>query len=205
MSPTPLSTNQVGKYYVHSPYGDENIPLVDSTESSPLRRRALLQPPPLDRDMAPYRFTLGSPRPKKPVMADLLYNQYPIISDKIKDALEPFLGRSAECFPAQVETKKRAYPYWLVHSLQDHDVLDCERSEFNVISTGAISWIDKMFLDEDRLGEIRLEDRYLFKLGRSSVVYLWHEDVVLAVEATGPTGIRFFPAEGFGQDLLFSA
>lgn len=192
----------VGNYYVHSRDNDDRYPNLDSIEGA-RRCRAFRSATPLDQNEPPYRFVLASPKPRKPVMVDYHFDSFPVISDKIKEALMPVIGVSGEFFPAIIETQEKTYNYWLFHALRIYDVMDMDRSEYTMTSLGRVSWLDRLVIRYDKLNDVPLQDRLFFKLDNTSGVYLWHETLVRAIEAVQPKGIRFSLAEGYSQDSFF--
>lgn len=70
---------------------------------------------------------------------------------------------------------------------------------------GTFSWIDHLVIDFAKLAKIPQEDRLRFRLSGSAVVWLWHEDIVQVIEASGATGIGFSLAEGYRQDSVFNS
>lgn len=62
--------------------------------------------------------------PRNLELADHYKEPDPIVSDKIKDAIAQAVEDSAEFVSAQIETKDGVFPYWVIHSLKEHDVID---------------------------------------------------------------------------------
>jgi hypothetical protein len=208
---TPLSRKKVmdvkslGRYFTHSRSANQNHPLVCSLESSPNKRRMLKADVAIGQNIAPFRMGLQAPVPRRPELADHHKSPRPLVSDAFKEAIEHLVAESAEFVPAQLETPEGIFPYWLLHSLCSNDVLDHENSKISLTPSGSIMWIDALFLDFKKIAEIKKEERMLFQLKGSSVVWLWHEDVVRAVEKSGATGISFTLAQGYSQDQIFKS
>jgi hypothetical protein len=192
-----------GRYFIHSRSGDRRYPLICRLGNYPRKDRLLLSDAPIGANIAPFRLGLQAPIPRRPLLADHHKMPGPVVSDKIKDAIEAIVAESSEFVPAQIEMPDGIFPYWLIHSLRTSDVLDREHSKFHTTDFGSIAWIDELFIDYAKLAEIKKEERMLFQLKGSSVVWLWHEDVVRAIQQTGATGISFSPAEGYSQDNIF--
>lgn len=201
---SPMET--IGRYYVHGRGGDSRHPRVNSAEPSHSRgHHMLVFSDRIGSNLPPLRYKFADPVPRNPELADHHKEPAPLVSDKIKNAIATMVKESAEFVPAQIETQDGIFPYWVIHSLKRHDVIDREKSDFYSSDGEAISWLEELFLDFEKLAEIPKHERLLFKLGGSAVVWLWHEEVVQAVEATKATGIHFSLAEGFGQDAIFKS
>jgi hypothetical protein len=199
-----MDVKAIGRYFIHSRENNNTHPLVCMAERG-ATRKLLLSTEPIGQNVQPLRLALQAPVPRRVTMADHHKDPNPIVSDKIKDAIEYLARDSVEFVPAQIETPTAIYPYWILHSLNFNDVLDRENSEFRLLlGSEKIQWIKKLFIDYNKLSKIDKKDRMVFKLGHSSVVWLWHEEVVRAIEEVSPTGIRFTPADGYSQDSIFS-
>jgi hypothetical protein len=192
----------LGIYYTHERVNDNANPLFRVAE--PFDRKGLLyDDDAVGTGVKPYQLAIAAPKPRKPVFVDYHSASFPIISDKIKQAIEPMVWGSIEFVPARLDDGKLSRPFWIMHSLCSHDVLDTERSEFTTLPSGGISWIDKLVINEQKLAQIAIEKRRLFLLRETATTYLWHEDVVAAVQRSQAAGIRFFPAQGYDQDTMF--
>lgn len=193
-----------GRYYVHGRGANGRHPLVDCVEpSNSMGHHMLFFEKPIGANIAPLEYKFAPPIPRNAELADHHKEPDPIVSDKIKDAIAQMVEKSAEFVPAQIQTKVGAFPYWVIHSLKSHDVLDRVHSNFEASDDEFFDWIERLLLDFEKLADIPKNERLLFQLGGSAVVWLWHEDVVRAVEATGATGIGFSLVEGYGQDAVF--
>jgi hypothetical protein len=143
------------------------------------------------------------PVPENPVMADYLSEPQPVVSEKFKNSIEPILAQTVEFVPAQVEDNVTTYPYWLLHTLRSHDILDESRSKISRSRFGTISEVKKLAIDYDKLNAIPLHERMIFLLRGSPIIYLWHESVVEAIGRVGATGIKFHAADDYDQDVIF--
>lgn len=211
LKPAVLETNNkrvtepVGRYFVHLRSADGPYPLVYCAEPNDGKSYLLNRPEAIGQNIAPLRYKFARPVPRNPVLADHHKEPDPVVSTKVKDALEHMVAASVEFVPAQIEAFGQCFAYWVAHSMKTHDVIDRNTSEYDTTRVGAISWIDKLCLDWPKLAQIDKRERMLFQLNGSAVVWLWHEEAVRAVQATDATGIQFLPAEGYGQDAVFSS
>lgn len=190
-------------YYTHASANNPRIPMITVNNNPISVIRPLFRSMPLGEKAKPIALTMQAPVPRSPIFADYHACTFPVVSDRLKQALEPFMSTTLEFVPAVITYKDEHRPYWLLHALTDHDVIDRTHSELVVEDTGTISWIDKLYIDRERLLEIPGQDRQLFRLGNTVSTFLWHENVVKAATDIQATGIQFLVANGFSQDDMF--
>jgi hypothetical protein len=84
------------------------------------------------------------------------------------------------------------------------DIMDMEKSKFaektKKDKRRGLEWtvydIDKFAIDEKKLKNIPLEKRLIFGLDQAPRYLAFHKNVVEAINAINPTGIKFVPLEG---------
>ncbi|WP_163787215.1 imm11 family protein [Myxococcus vastator] len=153
----------------------------------------------------PVKLKLGEPVPPRPVMVDHHSLPSPVVSGRVKDALEQGGLHGVQMIPADVQVGDSMLRYWLVHMWRRLACMDRDKSVFEESESGLILLsLDRLFLDEAVLGELPLEERLAFRLAES-VVHLFHRTVVDRVLALTPPpeGLRFVPMVEWGDSSAF--
>ncbi|GEL74598.1 imm11 family protein [Myxococcus virescens] len=153
----------------------------------------------------PVRLKLGEPIPPRPVMVDHHSLPAPVVSTRVKEALEAVDLHGVQLVPADVQVGDFVLRYWLVHMWRSIRCMDRNRSIFETSRSGlTLLSLDKLFLDEAVLGETPLEERLVFRLAES-VVHVFHRTVVERVLALSPLpeGLRFVPVTEWGDSSAF--
>ncbi|WP_238539816.1 imm11 family protein [Corallococcus macrosporus] len=151
------------------------------------------------------KLKLGEPVPPMPLMVDHHSLPAPVVSTRLKEALEALAPRGVQLVPADVQVGDSVLRYWLVHMWRAIRCMDRERSVFESSRSGLILVsLDKLVLDEAVLREVPLEERLAFRLAES-VVHLFHRTVVERVLALTPPpeGLRFIPVAEWGDASAF--
>ncbi|HYO59602.1 imm11 family protein [Archangium sp.] len=191
-------------YYVHGRAPNDSHPLLVFTAETPGVTA-------LDRDKAvplewtPLRLRLGRPEPRHPIMADHLSEPTPVFTEKVARAIEALKLPDVQLVPAVVETPEREYPYFVLNVWNFIACVDRGASDLSVDEDDPsyILGIRRLVLDMKSIEEVPPERRLLFRLTEDSPTYLFAQLVVDAILATSPEGIRFWPANGWGEGRAF--
>jgi hypothetical protein len=166
--------------------------------------RTFLKPRPVEV-LEPVQLKLGEPVPPKPVMVDHHSLPAPVVSSRVKDALEAMRLQGVQLVPADVRVGDQVLRYWLVHMWRRLRCVDRERSGLTLDSSdGDVLEIERLVLDESVLRELSLEERLAFRL-EESVVHLFHASVVARVMSLTPPpeGLRFIPVPDWNGSAGF--
>jgi hypothetical protein len=143
--------------------------------------------------------------PREPKRVDYHSLPNPVVSKKIKDALEPLKIHGIQLIPVTVQAEEESYPYWLLHVHTGIACIDQERSDlWRTSRSQSIIGVNKLALDRDVLKEIPQERRRIFVLDELPSTHIVDGFVKQAILSVKPEGVRFFPAEGWGMDSAFS-
>ena len=200
--------NLAKDYFVHGRAPSDRHPLLRWTKTERARSHICskgLPLPPSELD-PPLQLAVGRPVPKVIEMADHLSMPQPVVTAKIRDVLAPLDLFGVQLVPAEIEVPqlKQVFPYFLIHLHRTIACLDRTRSNLSIGKrTGRIVGVRKLALDEEKLSEISEAKRLMFELDEYISIVLWHRRIVEAIEAVSPTGIRFWPAEGWGESAPF--
>lgn len=149
----------------------------------------------------PIKLRLGAPVPRNPVMVDHHSLPEPVLSTRIKDALEPLELHGVQLVPADVRVKDEVLRYWLLHVYNELNCLDRQRSACTFYPDGDVLSINTLVLDEAVLRDIPLEKRRVFLL--ENMVYIFHRTVMDHVMALKPEGLCFFPVSQWSDSAGF--
>lgn len=186
-------------YYVVGRAGSNRHPLLAWDEDG-LR---YMKFEPVD-DGRPIRLRLGAPVPAAPVMADYHSLPSPVVSQRVRDVLAALPLVGVQFVPADVRVRgDDVRRYHLVHVYQRLAAIDRERSVLDLFEDGDVLGIQQLVLDMEKIAEVPLEKRLVFRLMESPSVHLFHESVVNAVLALQPEGLRFTPADGWSDSAGF--
>ncbi|MFP2930233.1 imm11 family protein [Pyxidicoccus sp. 3LG] len=189
------------RYYVVGRAGSNRYPLLAWDEDG-LR---YMRFEPVD-DGRPIRLRLGSPAPAVPVMTDYHSLPSPVVSQRVRDVLAALPLVGVQLVPADVRVRgEDVRRYFLVHVYQRVAAIDRERSVLDLFEDGDVLGIQNLVLDMEKIAEVPLEQRLVFRLMESPSVHLFHESVVDAVLALQPEGVRFTPANGWSDSAGFRA
>jgi hypothetical protein len=145
-------------------------------------------------------FTFRKPYPRKPVIGDYFSQTESIVSEKIKNVLEPLKIKGIQLIPATVTSNKGDLyeDYYYIHIYHIIKAMDMDRnnSVYKQLSGGSYS-IDRFTLDKEVLGKIPLEERLIFRLEEDETMKLYHKSIVDAIMAVNPTGVQFTKVENW--------
>jgi hypothetical protein len=178
-------------YFVLCRAGPNTYPLLGWDQSASAYRKGRPVP-----TLEPVKLRLGEPVPPRPVMVDYHGLPEPVVSTRVKDAMEPLGLEGAQLVPADVRVGETVLPYWLLHVHARFQCMDRERSVFRTSSSGLLMLsLSKLVLDEAVLADMPLARRSIFVLAESTSVTLVHRTVVERVLALTPPpeGLRFIP------------
>jgi hypothetical protein len=191
----------MNEYFVVGRAGSNRYPLLEWEENG--SRYSRLEPV---ADEKPIQLRLGSPVPKDPLMVDYHSLPRPVVSQRVRDVLAALPLARVQLVPANVRVRgDDVRLYYLVHVCQRIAAVDRERSVLDVTAAGEVVGIRRLVLDMKKIGEVPLKDRLVFRLAESVSVHLFHESVVSAVLALQPEGLRFTPANSWGDSAGFKA
>lgn len=163
-----------------------------------------MRPAPVDVH-APVKLKLGEPIPPRPVMVDHHSLPAPVVSPRLKDALEASELPGVQFVPADVQAGDLVLRYWLMHVWRAIPCLDRQRSIFEETEVGRVLLsLDKLVLNEAVLQELPLNERRAFML-EEDTVYLFHRTMVEQVLSLTPPpeGLRFVPVAEWGDSSAF--
>ncbi|NVJ01390.1 hypothetical protein HV824_25210 [Myxococcus sp. AM009] len=163
-----------------------------------------LKPSPV-RVSAPVKLKLGEPVPPRPVMVDHHSLPSPVVSTRLKEALDAAELPGVQFVPADVQAGDAVLRYWLMHMWRTIPCMDRQRSVFEETEVGHVLLsLDKLVLDEAVLQEVPLEERRAFML-EEDTVHLFHRTVVDRALSLSPppVGLRFIPVTEWGASSAF--
>lgn len=166
--------------------------------------RAFLKARPVEV-LEPVKLKLGEPVPPKPVMVDHHSLPSPVVSSRLKDALEAMQLQGVQLVPADIQVGDEVLRYWLVHMWRRLGCVDRERSILTLDpADGDVLDIERLVLDEDVLRKIPLQERLAFRL-EEAVLHLFHRTVVERVMSLTPPleGLRFIPVPEWSDSAGF--
>lgn len=157
----------------------------------------------------PIKLRVGDPVPKKYEMVD--YHSLPesVISEKIKNVLEPINIYGTQLLPTTVEGEKGdVYSYYLLHIYNEISCMDKRKSKYedwgDPDDEDDIDFdISKLVLDEDVIKTIPLEKRLVFRLVEDTSKNLFHKSIRDTIMAKDPKGIKFVDVDDWTDGSSF--
>lgn len=141
----------------------------------------------------------------KSQMGDYHYNRHLLLSERTVDILKVMNLYMIDYLDAELIDKKgnTNYDYNILHIRNHIECFDREHSAWSppAFDANEVLTIDMLTLDGDKLFEIPLEKRLLFKLKECTNYTLFHESVVDAITAIDPTNIRFVSVEAWHSNI----
>ena len=187
-------------YYILVRSNNDNYPLLEWDQNSGMFRK---WKPVTISD--PINLRLGEPVPANPEMVDYHSLPKPVVSEKIKNILDPMEIYGIQPLPAKVKVNNDELDYWFVHIFNKIACLDMAKSIYKTTkNSGRVIDITHLVLNEDVLEEIPLENRLVFVLSEYTAVYLYHETVKDAIMSVNPVGLRFFRVDEWSTDIAFA-
>ncbi|NRB42422.1 MAG: hypothetical protein HRU20_28795 [Pseudomonadales bacterium] len=191
------------EYYVFDSGGTNENPLLEWDQKAGIYYKGLEIKPPYSEQVIQLR--LGEPIPPNPVMIDCHSLPDAIISKKIEQVLTPMKIAGTQCLPARITHEDLVYDdYFLLHVFNEVECLDREKAVFTLSRRGRVIDIESLWLNEEVLAEIPLEERLIFLLKESTSTCLVHKSVKDAIESVNPEGVSFFRADQWGSGAAFS-
>lgn len=178
------------EYYIIDRENNNSYPLLLENQGSPVytTERNYIE------DTLEMQFCMGDPIPKKPRIVDYHSTPYSVISRKIYDVLEPMKIRGLQLIPATIIgiNNELIKDYWYVHIYNNYPVLDRENSIYRWSEIRQVAnFIEKLVLDTQKLKEIPMENRLVFRLQERRTFQLFHQSIVDAILSVNPEGVRF--------------
>jgi hypothetical protein len=138
-------------------------------------------------------------------MADHLSLPLPVFTEKVARAIEALKLPDVQLVPAVVQTPGREYPYFVLNVWNFIACVDRAASDITLDEDDPsdIQFIRRLVLDMNAIEEVAPERRLLFRLAEDSPTFVFAQPVVDAILATSPEGIRFWPANGWGEGHAF--
>ncbi|HYO58198.1 imm11 family protein [Archangium sp.] len=192
-------------YYVHGRAPNDSHPLLAFVAETP-GVDALYRDRAVPLEWTPLSLRLGRPEPRHPIMADHLSLPTPVLTEKVARAIEELKLPDVQLVPAVVEMPGREYPYFVLNVWNFIPCVDRTASDITVDEDdpSCIRFIRRLVLDMKAIEEeVSPERRLLFRLAESTSTYVFAQPVVDAILATSPEGIRFWPANGWGEGRAF--
>lgn len=143
--------------------------------------------------------------PRKPHMTDILFNGYPLITDRVKAVLEPLNLYGVEYHPVSISTRQGEFPYWMVHIWNRFSCVDRLNSDvvWDSFIPNRVHAYTQVILDEDVLAKIPLEQRLMFTLAEECTFMPIHRSVREVIESVKPTGCRWYAVHEWNLDGYF--
>jgi len=152
----------------------------------------------------PLQLRLGAPVPRNPIMVDHHELPEPVVSPRLKDALEALGLHGVQFVAADVKVKPDDVRcYWIIRIFNLLACMDRQLSKFSLSRRGRVNGIDKLVLDERVLRDIPLERRLVFRLVESSSTNVFHQSVSEKVLALQPEGLRFIRVDKWNDSAGF--
>ncbi|NMO19173.1 hypothetical protein HPC49_25325 [Pyxidicoccus fallax] len=155
----------------------------------------------------PVRLRLAEPVPPKPVMVDHHSLPKPVLSPRLKEALEPVPLHRVQWVPADVRVAEGdVRRYWLLHVHNELRCMNRQESVFKLSPSGlTLLSLERLVLDESVLSRMPLDERRIFVLAESPSTCLFHQSVVDRVMSLTPPaeGLRFIPVPDWNDSAGF--
>lgn len=153
------------------------------------------------------RLKFSEPVPRKPKMVD--YHSFstpsPVVSEKLKSAIEATQAKEVQFVPVLIRDKSDDLieGYSVIKICKSINCANMEESKYNLALNGKILSFDKLVLDNDKLDEIPLEDRLIFAVGEKKTYIAYHISVIEKMLATEPVGMNVYRVSGWDPGLPF--
>ncbi len=188
------------EYYRMHRSNVNDIPLLVADKGCPtyLSSKKLVENP------ATLLFTLGSPIPKSPIMADYHSSPKSIISKKIYDILKDMNLFNVQLLPAKIRISNDLIidDYWAIHICNFIQCVDINLSDCKVGETSLLD-VKKIILDRKIMDSIPSAQRLVFRLKEDRAFQLVHKSIVQKIMDINPTGIKFTPIEDWHTGSFF--
>ncbi|EMO67938.1 hypothetical protein LEP1GSC132_1367 [Leptospira kirschneri str. 200803703] len=143
-------------------------------------------------------------KPKKYLMVDHHSLPQPVVSKRIKDLVELLLPNRIHWVPAEIDTDKEVYHYFIMIP-PEINCLDYKKSKLHLQSDGQIFEVQEMVLDPEKLKTYSYEDRGIFRFTAGITYYLIEEQIASAIQLLNPSpsGVRFIPLADWNFKTAF--
>ena len=188
------------EYYVLVASNNDDYPLLSwgDTKKVPLREI---------NDIYDINLIFDDPVPDSPKLVDYHILPRPVISSKIKNALEKLKIEGVQYIPATITSKsnKKYENFFLLHIFNLIKCLDLKKSNFDYDEdSDTVDDLRSFLLDEKALSEMPLNIRLVFILREWPSIYICHKTIMEAILSVNPTGIRFIPISDWNDDINFN-
>ena len=155
----------------------------------------------------PVKLRLGDPLPPNYEWVDFHKTPEPVVSEKISTLLMPLNIYGVQLLPAKVRDSNNkdveVKDYIFMHVWNRIECLDMGSSELELYDDGSIFSIEKLVLDESKLGAIDLDKRLIFELEENISTILIHQSIKEIILSAKPVGFRFVNAPDWYSDIAF--
>lgn len=186
------------EYYILERDGSAPYPLVDEDPDCEITEDYLYENyrKKIENIEHTAKFEYGSPTSKGFVVGDYFSQPNSIVSQRIKDTLNPLNIYGIQFIPAEIETNTGDIieNFYYIHIYNWIEAVDRKKSKFKKLDDGNLL-IDYFFLDEKILGSIPFEERLVFILEEDSALQIYHKSIVDAIMAVKPEGLKFTRVE----------
>lgn len=147
------------------------------------------------------------PVPRKPKMVD--YHSFstpsPVFSEKLKKVIEDMEVKDIQFVPVLIRDKSDDLieGYYAIKVCNQISCADLEKSKYDRTGNGKVSNFQKLVLDNEKLDEIRLEDRLVFAIGESRVYVVYHISVIEKMLDAAPEGMTVYSLSGWDPSAPF--
>jgi len=200
-----MNTNEF-EYYLLFPEAVQNSPAIILTGDTFGRDEAMVEESINNVDLV--EFSYWESYPKKPVMVDFHDNGIlGAVSKKVYDVLEQMNISKLQLIPAEIKDPKNKTVYKDYHFLHIYNRVECMDKDESIFEfddfANQVEEIEKLVLDKNKLSEIPLNERLVFRLKEEYTFQLFHKSVADAIMAINPEGIRFVKVEDYNVGSAF--
>ena len=110
-----------------------------------------------------------------------------------------------QLLPARIKGKDEDIftDYWAIHVYSTIECIDRRLSDC-VIDDISIGYVKKLVLEKQKLAELPLEKRLVFRLQEDFAYQLYHASIKEKIMSVNPIGIKFTNIEDWNEGSFFS-
>ncbi|EMP81341.1 WGR domain protein [Leptospira santarosai str. CBC1531] len=198
--PEDISESEMN-YFVIERENNDSYPLLacdDSTYFTRIKNQSRIAAS--DVEM---KLRLGAPVPKKYTLVDYHALPQPVVSQRIKKAIDQLSVCNINFIPATIATPEETFSNYYVLHVAKIQCLDEKKSALNIQSDGQIFEADTLVLDKAILKKIPFERRAIFMMHYGIDYYIIHEKIVSEILKMNPKGARFIPVSEYTSNSVF--
>ncbi|WP_004472777.1 WGR domain-containing protein [Leptospira santarosai] len=188
-------------YFVLERENNDSYPLLacdDDTYFLRIKDRSLIAAS--DVEM---KLRIGAPVPKKYTLVDYHSLPAPVVSQRIKKAIDQLSVCNINFIPATIATPEETFSNYYVLHVAKIQCLDEKKSTLSIGSHGQIFEADTLVLDEAILKKIPFERRAIFMMHYGIDYYIIHEKIVSEILKINPKGAQFIPISEYTSNSCF--